>query len=127
MMSESEEKRVQEPESKLTVHVRQPESVPVFYIHGAWGGIGPRGEIVAYLYQDTQKFPSEFDVIITREGAAVGDQSSEPVSIERVPVAKLLIPVNVAHSLAHWLEGQAEAWAKLASGSVVRKESETES
>jgi hypothetical protein len=89
------------------------ENAPVVYVHGAWGGVGPRGEIVAYLYQDTIEFPEQFSLVISDNGAIVKTETPEyePKLTRTVRVTLLLTP-NVALSFANWLREKAELAVK---------------
>ncbi|HEY3314739.1 MAG TPA: hypothetical protein VGL40_05575 [Bacillota bacterium] len=103
-----------EDKGSVTISVRQAEQTPTYYVHGAWGGIGPRGEIVAYLYQDVQPFPTQFNLEVDKTtGLVLKDEGSNPSPLERVVVAKLLIPGQVAEGLAEWLKDKVAALSSI--------------
>jgi len=100
-------------DEKPTLAVKLGESVPTYYVHGAWGGIGPRGEIVAYLFQDVQEPPSGFKLTLDEDRSRVtGETPTSEVRLERIVLARLVIPGSVAESLAKWLHQTVEHWKR---------------
>lgn len=96
--------------NKLSLVSKEPGSIPDLFVHGAWGGVGPVGEIVVYLYQDTLAFPDKFELTIDPVTSQIKETSASPSDVlERVPVARLTMTATTAHNLAKWLEDKAVA------------------
>lgn len=102
----------------ISVPVKAPASIPTFYVHGVWGGVGPRGEIVVYLYQDAQKLPEQFMITAGPNGALLKDEAPDPEIIERTVLAKLIIPPPIAESVGRFLVGRVEVFNQLHSAIV---------
>ncbi|MDR7434121.1 MAG: hypothetical protein QN189_03210 [Armatimonadota bacterium] len=98
----------------IPIKVRYPEGVPTLYVHGAWGGVGPKGEIIVYLYQESQEFPSAFQVTVDARGKVQRHEAVEySGAVEREVLAKLLMPPEVARAVGEWLKSKAEEFEKL--------------
>ena len=88
------------------------ENAPVFFVHGGYGGPGPRGDVIVNLYVDSWKLPDEARLVATEGGV---EEQAEPLHVlVRKVVAQLVLPPVVARSLGEWLVRRAEDAERLA-------------
>lgn len=82
-----------------------PDNLPIYYVHGLFGGIGPTGELMAYLYEDGPRMPRAFHAEVSSDGGTITSiEPLEPTTAERRVLAKLVVPVAVAEGMVEWLK-----------------------
>jgi hypothetical protein len=94
-------------ETKIRLSTVVPDALPTYYVHGAGGGLGPLGEIVMYLYEDSVGVPREHELTVdTDSGAIVADMPLDEPRMRRTVLAKLVLPPSVAAGIAAWIQAQ---------------------
>lgn len=94
--------------TQVQIHYQVEANAPVVYAHGAYGGIGPRGDVIMNIYYDNWPLPAASSLIINEEGRVVSEQTERDESIVRSIVARIIMPPPIARSLAEWLREKAE-------------------
>jgi len=95
-------------EKKVRLPVRMSENIPSYYAHGLWGGIGPTGEVIAYLLQDSPGIPESFSLRVDEEtGLVQGIDAEMAPGMDRSVLAKIVIPAPLARSFADWFSMRA--------------------
>ncbi|QIA26721.1 hypothetical protein DYI95_003580 [Thermaerobacter sp. PB12/4term] len=80
---------------------------PVIYAHGAYGGVGPRGEVVVNFYVESWAQPTEGTVTIYEDGTA-REEAKKPDRLRRTVVARVFLPAEPARAIGEWLQQSAE-------------------
>jgi hypothetical protein len=98
-----------EAHKTVPVEFQRLPVAPIVYAHGAWGGVGPRGDVIANFYVDDQFLPNL--VITPTEGGTLREvrtEDSKTLRITRSIVATVLLNPQVALSVGEWLVQKAK-------------------
>lgn len=80
------------------------------FVSGLWGGIGPTGDLIVYLYHDAIAIPSGFRLHVNAANQLTAEVPEEdPRAYTRTVEVKLVIPPLAARGLATWLLENADA------------------
>lgn len=80
------------------------------FVSGLWGGIGPTGDLVVYLYHDAVAVPSGFNLQVDSGNRVTAEvPEEEPREYTRTVETKLIIPPSAARNLGAWLLQSADA------------------
>jgi hypothetical protein len=103
--------------SKIKFHFIKANYFRAVHADGAFGGITPQGHVQMAVYSERRPIPLE--ITNTFDGNQVGPEIlEERVSKEgivRELEVDLIMTVEVARSMQHWLEEQIAKWDELTS------------
>ena len=71
---------------KITFNYHFSENYNPIYVNGAYGGVGPQGEIIVNFYLERQGIPKSHTHEINKDGSL----SSEPKSVPRDPLSNII-------------------------------------
>ena len=92
-------------------YVNAPDC-PLLYVHGAWGGINPHGEIEMNLYSESEKMPANSRREVYSDGTLGPEQTSlddDVKMVVRTFQAKVLLSYQTAKAVLVWLEDRVKA------------------
>jgi hypothetical protein len=115
MMSEGTETTAESVDGKsLTFHFIKSSSFRVVHVSGAYGGVTPMGEIHAAVFNERGPIPRQIKYGVTTDGQ-LGDivEIAQREGIIREVEADLVMNIEVARSLAKWLNEKADLAEKL--------------
>lgn len=99
--------------NEVVFHYEEDPDCRTCYANGAFGGVGPKGEIVMNLFLDHLLLPkTETVVIVDKSGATSSKGGSREerfeqdgkMHVERRVVARITMNMGVAQSVARWLD-----------------------
>ena len=88
-----------------------PEDYKPIYVNGAYGGMTPRGELLAHFFFEYHDIPAE-EIVPLKEGKLQIDEITKISKIKHPPTERivkrevrvgLVIPAHQVHSIANWM------------------------
>lgn len=68
-----------ETRKSFPIETHVPDNLPIYYVHGLSGGIGPTGELMGYLYEDGPRMPRAFQAEVSSDGGTRLSHLSPPL------------------------------------------------
>ena len=83
------------------------DDLPLFYVHGAYGGVNNAGELEVNLFTDSEALPAPTILSVNQDGETVSVDSpyerKDTVNIVRTVHSRFLLTADNAANLVRWL------------------------
>ena len=83
------------------------EDLPLYYVHGSYGGVNSAGELEVNLFTDSEALPSPTILSINQDGETVSAESpyerKDTLNIVRTVHSRLLLTADNAANLVRWI------------------------
>jgi len=70
---------------------------------GAWGGVGPQGEIICHFFVEHQKIPEDLEIEIEENSGKSKEIRKEANKLVRDIQCTIVMRPDIAKSIAEWL------------------------
>lgn len=88
------------------------DNLPLYYVHGAFGGANQAGELEVNIYSDSEDLPAPATIVMTQDGQTLttdeDEVDREVTSIIRTVHSRFLLDADAARALASWLMNEAD-------------------
>jgi len=98
----------------IKFHFNKSHLFRVIKIHGAWGGLSPRGEIQMNIFSERLPLPDSITQEVTDGGLGkIVEQVGTTAGIVREVEAAITMTPDVARKVAEWLTNKVEQFEAL--------------
>ena len=91
----------------VTFRFQRDEHYRLIPVNGIWGGVTPRGDVIADLIHESQALPEAITHEVTAEGTLAEVKRAPPTSFQRTVLAGMVLTPEQAESIGLWLQRKA--------------------
>lgn len=92
---------------KATIYFQEAKDCKTVAATGAWGGVGPAGDIIAHFFVDEPALPESITVE-EKEGSIKEVERTQVRVLLREVVVKVVMRPDIARSIGKWLIEKAD-------------------